>query len=149
MLRNQGFEYELYKVHERLYHYVDASSYSMIHIFTSCGLVSLIFDLSLGFVHSAFSFAHESFVTKSNILSTDVPPGALVSFVQKGLQYAEIEAHVAEVCLVNIFFCRNCFETGSAVDPLQCQLSPSHFLSLFCFLLDFSSSSPGRHCHRM
>jgi hypothetical protein len=28
-----------------------------------------------------------------------VPPGALVSFVQKGLQYVEIEAHLNEVLL--------------------------------------------------
>lgn len=34
---------------------------------------------------------------KANLNAADVPPGALVSFVQKGLQYAEIEAHVNEV----------------------------------------------------
>lgn len=51
-----------------------------------------------GFSHSAFSFGYESFVHKSSIDSNDVPPGALVSFVQKGLQYLELEANiVAEV----------------------------------------------------
>lgn len=32
---------------------------------------------------------------KSDINSNDVPPGALVSFVQKGLQYLEMEANLA------------------------------------------------------
>jgi hypothetical protein len=50
-----------------------------------------------GFVHSAFTFSHESLVARSSINSMEVPPGALISFVQKGLQYYEIEAHVHEV----------------------------------------------------
>ena len=48
-----------------------------------------------GFNHSAFSFGYESFVTKSNIDGSQVPPGALISFLQKGLQYCEVEAQVA------------------------------------------------------
>lgn len=32
---------------------------------------------------------------KTKIDSNDVPPGALVSFVQKGLQYLELEANLA------------------------------------------------------
>ena len=48
-----------------------------------------------GFTHSAFTFGYESFVHKSDINSNDVPPGALVSFVQKGLQYLELEANLA------------------------------------------------------
>ena len=50
-----------------------------------------------GFTHSAFTFSYESFIHKSNINSNDVPPGALISFVQKGLQYLEMEANVSEV----------------------------------------------------
>lgn len=50
---------------------------------------------SAGFTHSAFTFGYESFVHKSDINSNDVPPGALVSFVQKGLQYLEMEANLA------------------------------------------------------
>jgi len=45
-----------------------------------------------GFVHSAFSFAHESGtgrVRPRNAAS--IPPGALVLFLQKGLQYVGIE----------------------------------------------------------
>jgi len=48
-----------------------------------------------GFSHSAFAFGYESFVHKTKIDSNDVPPGALVSFVQKGLQYLELEANLA------------------------------------------------------
>ena len=50
-----------------------------------------------GFTHSAFTFASESFIHKSPIEAHDVPAGALISFVQKGLQYLELEANVAEV----------------------------------------------------
>ena len=60
--------------------------------------MSLILLLQLtfaGFTHSAFTFGYESFVHKSDINSNDVPPGALVSFVQKGLQYLEMEANLA------------------------------------------------------
>ena len=39
-----------------------------------------------GFTHSAFTFAHESMVAKANVADAHVPPGALVAFLQKGLQ---------------------------------------------------------------
>ncbi len=35
-------------------------------------------------------------ISQANINGTKVPPGSLVSFVQKGLQYVEIEAHLQE-----------------------------------------------------
>ncbi len=41
-------------------------------------------------------FGYESFVHKSNISGNDVPPGALISFLQKGLQYLELEANLNE-----------------------------------------------------
>ena len=46
-----------------------------------------------GFVHSAFTFVYESMLGRSNIRSSEkaIPPGALVSFLQKGLQYVGIE----------------------------------------------------------
>ncbi|KAL7430209.1 hypothetical protein ACHAXH_003892 [Discostella pseudostelligera] len=45
-----------------------------------------------GFVHSAFSFAHESGVGRVRPRnSSSIPPGALVMFVQKGLQYVGME----------------------------------------------------------
>ena len=51
-----------------------------------------------GFVHSAFTFAHESLLGRSNsALRGEVPSGALVSFLHKGLQYLQIETHLDEV----------------------------------------------------
>jgi transducin (beta)-like 1 len=53
-----------------------------------------------GFLHSAFAFGYESFVHKTNINGNTVPPGALISFIQKGLQYLELEANLNEVRVV-------------------------------------------------
>ena len=50
-----------------------------------------------GFQHTAFSFGYESAVHKASINAQEVPPGALVSFIQKGLQYLELEANLTEV----------------------------------------------------
>ena len=57
--------------------------------------------MNTGFLHSAFCFGHESYVFKSNITGSEVPPGALVSIMQKGLQYVEGESHLAEVCYLH------------------------------------------------
>lgn len=48
-----------------------------------------------GYVHTAFSFGYESVVNKSTIDGSQVPPGALLSFLQRGLNYVEIEATLA------------------------------------------------------
>lgn len=56
-----------------------------------------------GFSHSAFTFAHESLVAKSSIAQTEVPPGALITFLQKGLEYVAIEEHIDEDGLVRDF----------------------------------------------
>ena len=51
-----------------------------------------------GFTHAAYTFGYESYVAKTTIASgTELPPGALVSFIQKGLQYLELEANLNEV----------------------------------------------------
>ena len=47
-----------------------------------------------GFQHAAFTFGFESMVHRAEINGNDVPPGALVSFIQKGLQYVELEANL-------------------------------------------------------
>jgi hypothetical protein len=48
-------------------------------------------------------------VAKSKVASADVPPGALIAYLQKGLQYVSIEAQLNDVRLVEatplIFFC--------------------------------------------
>eukprot|EP00727_Mastigamoeba_balamuthi_P001959 m51a1_g11760 hypothetical protein (479) ;mRNA; r:223228-225208 len=47
-----------------------------------------------GFHHTAFAFSHEGQIGRTNIDPAAVAPGALVSYLQKGLQYASIEAHL-------------------------------------------------------
>lgn len=52
-----------------------------------------------GFSHTAYTFAHESMVTKSIVDSNNVAPGTLVALIQKGMQYLELEANLDEqVC---------------------------------------------------
>lgn len=49
-----------------------------------------------GFKHSAFTFANESAVNKLELPpSIQVPPGALLKIIQKGIQYVECELSVA------------------------------------------------------
>lgn len=71
--------------------------------------------LESGFIHSAFSFGHESLISKATIDGSKVSPGALISFVQKGLQFAEIEAHINDDGTETI--CNNSF---SATQPHKC-----------------------------
>ncbi|KAI4327394.1 hypothetical protein L6164_019863 [Bauhinia variegata] len=48
-----------------------------------------------GFTHSAFAFGYEAGINKCPIDGNLVPPGALITFVQKGLQYLEMEANLS------------------------------------------------------
>lgn len=52
---------------------------------------------SSGFSHSAFTFGIESHISQSNINGALVPPAALISIIQKGLQYVEAEVSINEV----------------------------------------------------
>jgi WD40 repeat protein len=45
-----------------------------------------------GYVHSAFLFGKESFLSTTTIKHRHFAPGALVSFIQKGIQYQELLA---------------------------------------------------------
>lgn len=49
-----------------------------------------------GFNHSAFTFGIESHISQSNINGALVPPAALLTILQKGLQYTEVEWSVGE-----------------------------------------------------
>ncbi|KAJ8031047.1 F-box-like/WD repeat-containing protein TBL1X [Holothuria leucospilota] len=49
-----------------------------------------------GFTHSAFTFGIESHISQSNINGALVPPAALISIIQKGLQFVEAEISVNE-----------------------------------------------------
>ena len=51
-----------------------------------------------GFQHSAYTFGLESQSPQSTINGTTIPPGALISVLQKGLQYLEAEVSITEVC---------------------------------------------------
>ena len=61
---------------------------------------------STGFQHSAFTFGLESHIMQSGVNGTGVPPGALVSIVQKGLQYVEAEVTLTEVRFFVWYFFR-------------------------------------------
>ena len=37
-------------------------------------------------------------MVKSSVAQTAIPPGALITFLQKGLEYIAIEEHINEVC---------------------------------------------------
>ncbi|TMW60076.1 hypothetical protein Poli38472_000118 [Pythium oligandrum] len=73
-----------------------------------------------GFMHSAFTFAYESQLAKSSVISTELPPGALVSFIQKGLQYVGIEAHINEDGTE-----RECEGEFSLLSPHICRVAQS------------------------
>lgn len=49
-----------------------------------------------GFSHSAYTFGIESHISQSNINGALVPPAALLSILQKGLQYTEAEISIGE-----------------------------------------------------
>lgn len=55
------------------------------------------FYILLGFQHSAYTFGIESHISQSNINGALVPPAALLSILQKGLQYTEAEISIGEV----------------------------------------------------
>lgn len=50
-----------------------------------------------GFAHASFALGYEAGINKSTIDGNLVPPGALVTFVQKGIQYLELEANLSNV----------------------------------------------------
>ncbi|KAK2967649.1 hypothetical protein RJ640_030520, partial [Escallonia rubra] len=59
-----------------------------------CRFNVLLFPLA-GFTHSAFALGYEAGINKCPVDGNLVPPGALVTFVQKGLQYLEMEANLS------------------------------------------------------
>nr|BAC84349.1 putative WD-40 repeat protein family [Oryza sativa Japonica Group]BAD30810.1 WD-40 repeat protein-like [Oryza sativa Japonica Group] len=65
---------------------------------TSAELNFLIFRYlqESGFIHAAFTLGYEAGIHKGGIDGNLVPPGALITIVQKGLQYIELEANTDE-----------------------------------------------------
>ena len=60
-------------------------------------LLPVFSDDVLGFSHSAFVFGSESLIHESTLDVSQVPPGSLVSILQKGVQYVEAETAINEV----------------------------------------------------
>ena len=69
-------------------------------MFFLSNFTGIFFSVS-GFVHAAYTFGIESHISQSNINGALVPPAALLSIIQKGLQYTEVEISVCEVSKFN------------------------------------------------
>ncbi|KAL0237025.1 hypothetical protein PCE1_000422 [Barthelona sp. PCE] len=52
--------------------------------------------LESGYEHSAFTFLHESLLQMSGLHNKPVSPALLISFLQKGIQFLELETHISE-----------------------------------------------------
>lgn len=76
-----------------VYRYLQESG---MYIFFFSDLVNLDLIYFLGFQHSAYTFGIESHISQSNINGALVPPAALLSILQKGLQYTEAEISIGE-----------------------------------------------------
>lgn len=55
------------------------------------------FFFYIGFVHSSYLFGLESHIVQTSINANIVPPGALLSLIQKGLYYTEAELSIGDV----------------------------------------------------
>lgn len=78
-------------------------------------LIKLMVLCVSGFSHSAFTFGIESHISQSNINGTLVPPAALISILQKGLQYVEAEISINEVTACTLIL--SVTPTGFFSDP--------------------------------
>ena len=55
------------------------------------------FFFLVGFEHTAFIVSHECMIGQLEVDDDQVKPGALISLLQKSLQFMELEAHVNSV----------------------------------------------------
>jgi transducin (beta)-like 1 len=55
--------------------------------------------LESGFTHSTFAFQYETAIHRSELKVNNVRPGALISLLQKGLLYSEVETHLNTVLM--------------------------------------------------
>ncbi|KAF4359619.1 hypothetical protein F8388_007803 [Cannabis sativa] len=72
-----------------------------------------------GFTHSAFALGYEAGINKSPIDGNLVPPGALITFVQKGLQFLEMEANLSNVSMTTCQSDQDLDEDFSFLQPLD------------------------------
>ncbi|KAH6599203.1 hypothetical protein BASA50_003231 [Batrachochytrium salamandrivorans] len=78
--------------------------------------------LESGFSHSTFSFQHETAIHRAEIKGSSVRPGALISLLQKGLQYLEVETHIQENGNE-----KRCIAPFTLLGPHECQIVPTEF----------------------
>lgn len=77
-----------------VYRYLQESGIYIFFIICCC---TNLYPFSfIGFQHSAYTFGIESHISQSNINGALVPPAALLSIIQKGLQYTEAEISIGE-----------------------------------------------------
>ncbi|EWM25654.1 f-box-like wd repeat-containing protein tbl1xr1 [Nannochloropsis gaditana] len=93
-----------------------------------------------GYSHSAFTFFNEGGLDKTNLRAADVPPGALIAYLQKGLEYVSIEEHINEdgslkqceepFTLITPHICSNLRKTEGRLRKAYSSFPPSFPLSL-------------------
>lgn len=71
---------------------------------------------AVGFVHTAFTFAQESYIGKADIHADAILPGMLVTMLQKGLHYTSIEFHLNDDGTE-----KECTKPYSLLEPHVCE----------------------------
>lgn len=96
------------EVNYLIYRYLSESgSFCLLFFFMTFTPRQFIFFFGFffkGFVHSAYLFGLESHITHTSINGNVVPPGALLSLIQKGLYYTEAELSIGDVSFILFFF---------------------------------------------
>lgn len=88
-----------------------------------------------GFSHSAFTFGIESHISQSNINGTLVPPAALISILQKGLQYVEAEISINEVSTTPVTSATAAHWDMPSSTPQRLRHEPPHNFSSSALIL--------------
>lgn len=74
----------------------------------------------------AFTFFNEGGLDKTNLRAADVPPGALIAYLQKGLEYVSIEEHINEVRAAPTGTLMGTEGRGQLLQCVPCQMRGSH-----------------------
>ncbi|KAL2913007.1 hypothetical protein HK105_207462 [Polyrhizophydium stewartii] len=78
--------------------------------------------LESGFSHSTFAFQHETAIHRVEVKGSAVRPGALISLLQKGLQYLEVETHIQQNGAE-----KRCVAPFTLLGPHECQIVPVEY----------------------
>lgn len=104
-----------------------------------------------GFQHSAFTFGIESHAHECSVEAGQVPPGALIAVLQKGVQYVEAEASIAEVrCSLQCsgLHCAQALPPTRAVCGCASVLADTAHVLLTSVLSQTSSIASERECNK-